>query len=809
MKKILYSLFVILSISALSYSQTSPKQELRGVWMASLGIDWPSTKGTDASTINAQKNQLVSIFNQHKTYGINAIFFHIRPKCDAVYKSDIEPWSTYLTGKQGTAPSDPNYDPLQFAVAEAHKRGIELHAWLNPYRVTATGENPASLASGNVAKLHPDWVIQCVNSGTSYPYQFLNPGLPEVREYLIKVIMDIVRRYDVDGIHFDDYFYPYTEYGTFSDDAAYNMYKGTFTDKASWRMNNVNMLLAAINDSIKAVKPWVKFGISPSGNQSVNTGIFCDTPGWLQGKYTDQSGQKHTGSSYIDYIMPQLYWAGYYGRLPLWSDASFLNSRHLYIGLPSYRYTETGFTPNELGWEMKTNRTTPTVKGGVFYNSSSLTVYNYAGCTDSLIHNFNVYAAITPKMTWLPGNSTKPNAPLNLRAEKNTSTGKYELKWDAPAKASDGDQAFFYIVYRFETEPTQDMLNDPSKILGTCGETTLSSAYAKYSVTSGDYYVVTAVDRYSNEGPISNVFHMNQPDQIPLAPVLKTPIDRAGNLVNTATLTWGSVPLAESYVLQIAKDSLFTKIIAYAPEHRKLSYTYNSVTPGIQYYWRVKAAGAGGNSEYSAPFEFESLIMSTPVLSEPKNATYNVVLNPVFKWPRVLNATSYRLLLSSDQNYVNVVVDTTIADTAFALSTPLKTDSYYYWHIKAKNAGAETGWSARWAFQTTAVSAVKDDKYEKEQKDTQVMEYSLKQNYPNPFNPSTVIRYSLAKDGNIRLSVFDVLGNEVAVLVDRYQNAGSHSMEFNAGRFSLTSGIYFYTLKAGGYVSTRKMIIVK
>lgn len=806
MKKILYCLLFVLSISHLSYSQASPKQELRGVWMASLGIDWPSSKGTDISTINTQKNQLISIFNQHKTYGINAIFFHVRPKCDAVYKSDIEPWSTYLTGKQGTAPSDPNYDPLQFAVQEAHRRGIELHAWLNPYRITATGENPASLASNNVANLHPEWVIKCVNSSTSYPYQFLNPGLPEVRAYLLKVIMDIVRRYDIDGIHFDDYFYPYTEYGTFNDDAAYNSYKGKFTDKASWRMNNVNMLLAAINDSIKAVKPWVKFGISPSGNPSVNTGIYCDTPGWLQGKYTDQSGTAHSGTPYIDYIMPQLYWASYYGRLPLWSDAAYLNGRHLYIGLPAYRYTESGFTPSEVAWEMKTNRTTPTVQGGVFYNSSSLTVYNYAGCTDSLIHNYYVYSALTPKMSWLPKSSSKPNAPSNLRVEKNSTTGKYELKWDAPVKLTNVPDPIFYVVYRFETAPTEEMLNDPTKILGTYGETTLPPAFAKYSVTSGDYYVVTSVDRYSNESQMSNVLHVSLPDQVPAVPVLNTPADHLASLVNSVTFTWQSTPLAESYALQFAADSLFTKIVAFAPEHKKLSYTYNGLKTGVKYYWRVKAAGTGGNSQYSAANQFEYAVQ---LLSEPPNVTREIPLNPVFKWKRINSATSYQFQLGVDQYFATLAADTTIADTAVVLPKQLDPNRYYYWHVKAKNQSGESAWSARWAFQTTAVTAVKEEKSEKDQKDQQVREYSLRQNYPNPFNPSTVIRYSLAREGNVRLSVYDVLGNEVAVLVDRYQTAGSHSIEFDADRFNITSGIYFYTLRTSGFVSTRKMIIVK
>ena len=813
MKKVLYCLFFVLCTSVLSYSQTSPKQELRGVWMASLGIDWPSSRGTSSSTISSQKSQLITIFNQHKSYGINAIFFHVRPQCDAVYKSTIEPWSQYLTGTQGAAPSDPGYDPLQFAVEEAHKRGMELHAWINPYRVRLSTDTKPSVAPGNIINTHPEWVIKCSTS----EYRFLDPGLPAVRAYLIKVIMDIVRRYDVDGIHFDDYFYPYASYGAFNDDATFNANKGTFTGRTAWRYNNVNMLLAAINDSIKAVKPWVKFGVSPLGNLSGNSELYCDVPGWLQGKYTDLSGQKHPGPSYIDYIMPQLYWVGYYGRLPDWSGSLFLNGRHLYIGLPSYRYTESGFTPNELGWEMKTNRTTPTVQGAVFYNSNSLTVSNFAGCTDSLIHHFYLYSAITPKMTWLPGSNTRPNAPTNLRAEKNASTGKYELKWDAPAAASDGDAAFSYVVYRSETEPSEGMLSDPTKILGTYGETTLPSAFAKYSVTNGDYYVVTAIDRYSNESPMSSVLHVSLPnDQVPAVPVLKTPADHALIAKNPTTklyqttLSWQGVPLAESYVLQIAKDSLFKKIVAYAPEHRKLSYAYSSVTLGVQYYWRVKAAGAGGSSTNSAVFEFEADTIVAPGMSLPKYTEMNVSLKPVFKWQNISNATSYQLQLSTNQDFAsNIIVDTTLTDTTFIITNALELERIYYWHVKAKNLFKQSVWSARWPFKTTSVSGVKEDKDAKEQKDQQVREYSLKQNYPNPFNPSTVIRYSLAKEGMVRLSVFDVLGNEIAVLADRYQTAGSHSVEFDADRFHLTSGIYFYTLKTYGYLSTRKMIIVK
>lgn len=803
MKKTLYCLFLVLCLSVLSYSQTLPKQELRGVWIASLGIDWPKSAGTTASVIQTQKNELTTIFDLHKGYGLNAIYFHVRPKCDAVYKSNYEPWSAYLTGKQGTAPSDPNYDPLTFAVQEAHKRGMELHAWLNPYRILGTGDDPAAVADNNVMKLHPGWVIKC----TGTEYRFLDPGLPEVREYLIKVIMDIVRRYDVDGIHFDDYFYPYASYGAFNDDASYNKYKGTFTNKTDWRNNNVNLLLSMINDSIKTVKPWIKFGISPSGNPSVNQEIFCDAFGWLQGKYTDTLGVKHTGTSYIDYIMPQLYWVSYNNQLPAWSGASTLNGRHLYIGLPAYRYADKGFTPNELGWEMRTNRSTGTVSGGVYFSSQSLTEWNYAGCTDSLMHNFYLYPAITPKMAWIPGSTTKPNAPANLRAEKNTVTGKYELKWDAPAKATDGDTAFAYVVYRFETQPTAEMLNDPTKIFGTYGQTTLPPAFAKYSATSGDYYVVTAVDRYSNESAMSNVLHVSMPDQVPGKPVLQIPADNTANLTTTATLSWQSTPLAESYVVQVAKDSLFKTVVAYAPEHRKTSFVYSTVAAGQKYYWRVKAAGAGGTGLYSNPFKFESGIPVNPVLSYPAHQASEIPVKPTLKWIKESKATTYQLQVGTNSLMTTgIVVDTMVTDTAVTLSKTLALNKIHYWRVKAINTLGTSDWSNQWGFKTTATSDVKD---EKEQKDQVVREFSLKQNYPNPFNPSTVVKYSTAKDGMVRLSVFDVLGKEVAVLVDRYQNAGSHSVEFNADKFNLTSGIYFYTLKTSDYLATRKMILVK
>ncbi|MGE5681175.1 MAG: family 10 glycosylhydrolase, partial [Bacillota bacterium] len=723
MKKNLYFL-LIFAVSTQLFSQyPSQKYALRGVWIASLGIDWPGTSGTTASDIAAQKGQLTQILDAHKSYGMNAMFFHVRPKCDAVYKSTLEPWSTYLTGQMGKAPSDPNYDPLQFAIQESHKRGMELHAWLNPYRAVGSTDDPNAVSSNHVTKLHPEWIIKCNGS----EYRFLNPALPEVRAYLIKVIMDIVRRYDVDGIHFDDYFYPYASYGAFNDDASFNLYKGKFTDRALWRKNNVNLLLTMINDSIKAVKPWVKFGISPSGNPSVNQEIYCDAFGWLAGNYTDTTGTAHTGTPYIDYIMPQLYWVQYNGNLGSWSGASTLNGRHLYIGAPAYRYTESGFTPNELGWEIKTNRTVPTVKGEVYFSSKSLTQSNFAGCTDSLMHNYYVYPAITPKMSWLPGSSKKPNAPTNFRFEKNTSTGKYEFLWNKPAPATDGDTATVYVIYRLNTnQPASADLDDPTKMFGYTGQTVFSQNEGHYSVTSGSYYVVTAFDRYSNESAMSNVIQVNLPDQIPATPVLTSPADKDRSQSTYAVLKWSADPLAQSYQLQVAKDAAFTQITTNYFELKATTIAVYGIDPAAKYYWRVKTSGIGGSSAWSPVFQFESGIPVYPTLAEPKHTAGDIPLNPTLKWLKQDKATSYRVQVGTQSTMTtNIILDTTVTDTLVALKG-LTTNKIYYWHVKSINSLGQSDWTQTWGFKTTATSAVKKDET------VSVREYSLEQNYPNP-----------------------------------------------------------------------------
>jgi uncharacterized lipoprotein YddW (UPF0748 family) len=276
-----------------------PKRQLRGVWIASVSnINWPSAPGLSAAQ---QQAELTALLDAAVRMRMNAVYLQIRPAADALYDSPYEPWSQYLTGTQG---QDPGYDPLAFAVAEAHKRNLELHAWMNPYRVS-TQPDPSLLVPTHPARVHPDW---CVQYGGQLYY---DPGVPAVMDFDVQVITDVAKRYDIDGIHFDDYFYPYPV-GTadFPDDPTFAAYGAGFPDKATWRRANVDKLVSTLHRELRAVKPWVKWGISPFGiwrNQATDPSgsatnglqsydaLSSDTRGWVQ-------------KGWLDYIAPQLYW---------------------------------------------------------------------------------------------------------------------------------------------------------------------------------------------------------------------------------------------------------------------------------------------------------------------------------------------------------------------------------------------------------------------------------------------------------------------------------------------------------------------
>ncbi len=480
----------------------SPKREFRAAWLATVvNLDWPSSR---TLTVANQKLELTKLLDSLKLYNVNTVIFQIRAECDAFYNSAIDPWSYWLTNSQGTPPS-PLYDPLQFAIEEAHKRGMELHGWFNPYRAYRQ-TNTYTTANSHVTKTHPDWVITCPDG-----YKFLDPGLPSVRDYVTSVVYDVTNRYDIDGVHFDDYFYPYPEHSfTNQDSATYANYPRGFTNLGNWRRDNVNTLIKQVNDTIKSIKPWVKFGISPFGiwKNGVPSGIvgldaystiYCDAMAWLKDKS-------------IDYLTPQLYWkfggSQDYAKLqPWWADSAAKYGLHYYPGHALYRVnpSDGNWAAEEIPNQIRFDRSNPIVQGGVFFRTKSYTA-NYKGVTDSLKNDLYKYKALLPIMNWK--DTLPPNPPQFLRYET-LSANRIKLIWDLPQTASDGDSAKRYVVYRF-TSPNilQSDLNNSTNIMNIEGIRE-SIIPAPPNTSQTYYYMVTTLDRNFNESNVSNILAVN------------------------------------------------------------------------------------------------------------------------------------------------------------------------------------------------------------------------------------------------------------------------------------------------------------
>ena len=485
------ALFLALLLTTPALHAQTDKQEFRGAWIASvINLDWPSCRTCSPAQ---QQSNLIRMLDGLQDSGINAVLFQVRSEGDALYPSEIEPWSYWLTGEQGTAPS-PVWDPLAFAVEESHKRGMELHAWLNPYRADRGSNYPK--AATHVTNENPEWLLSI---GT---LKIFDPGLQVSRDRVAAVVADITRRYDVDGIHFDDYFYPYPPNQIGSEDAAsFAADPRGFTDIGDWRRDNINRMVAQVQDSILAVDPEVVFGISPfgiwkNGTPSGITGldaygtIYADAVHWL----TNET---------IDYVTPQTYWAfgggQDYGKLVPWWE-SVRNDRHLYPGLGLYRaerntFSGALFKPTEIPNQIRFARATEGVQGTVLFRAKNVTQFQTQGFRDTLQVDLYRQPALPPTMTWK--SQEAPGMPTALTAAHTSGEGAVTLDWTAPA---DGDaEARFYAVYRIPTSEAGDLAAataDGRYLARVTGETTV----VDYPTLSGDFvYAVTAVSANSIE----------------------------------------------------------------------------------------------------------------------------------------------------------------------------------------------------------------------------------------------------------------------------------------------------------------------
>ena len=459
MKKI----YILLSFFTLVFVQNSvaqKKYEFRGVWVATVGnIDFPSSKFLST---DAQKEEFIKLVEMNKRNGMNALVVQIRPASDAFYPSQYEPWSEFLTGKQGTPPN-PYYDPLKFMIAETHKRGMEFHAWMNPYRAVFNIYK-SSVSPTHITKIHPDWFITYGNT------KYFDPGNKDAQKFVVNVVRDVVKRYDIDAIHFDDYFYPYHIAGKeFMDTASYRRY-GNGMNLADWRRSNVDSIIRHLSIAIKEENKYCKFGISPFGvwrnsdndpegsnTKSIVTNyddLYADILLWLKNKW-------------VDYIVPQLYWEisqkslGFKVLTDWWARHTY--GRQLYIGQGIYRALE----PHSYAWHHKNElpdqiqflRKYPQIDGSVFFSSNTFNS-NPNGWSDSLRNNYYKYPAIPPPMAWI--DSTRPLPPILSYDSSGATffTTSIDLYFRDSVK---NDLVNRYVIYQFNDLDNLDQ-NDPKNI---------------------------------------------------------------------------------------------------------------------------------------------------------------------------------------------------------------------------------------------------------------------------------------------------------------------------------------------------------
>jgi uncharacterized lipoprotein YddW (UPF0748 family) len=478
-----------------------PKREFRGAWVATVAnIDFPSKQTLSKEQFS---EEWIKTLDFLQDAGFNAVLAQVRPAGDAFYHSKISPWSKYLSGKQGK-PIDEEFDPMRFMIEEAHKRNLEFHAWLNPYRASMD-TSTVNLSDMHPYKHHPEWFLSY--GGKMY----FNPALPDVRNYITEIVMEIVMEYEVDAIHFDDYFYPYPAAGEiFPDSKDFTTYGFGYFSIDDWRRHNIDLMISQVSQMIKLVSPHVKFGISPFGvwrnlskdpqlgsatRAGINTydDLFADVRGWLE-------------KGWIDYVVPQIYWnigfsvADYEVLVKWWEKNSF--ERNLYIGHAAYKVNnnpeEAWKKPGEIPRQIRLNRQSPNVKGSIFYNTNSL-LKNPLGLTDSLRNRYYTAPALLPEMPYL--NIPVATAPVlgKPKLEAGAVTFDCSVKENSPTAA-------YLIVYRFEDRLPGDY-NNPNNILQIVplnGATKVK--IEDKDVTQGKIYTysVSAANKAHTESVLSN-----------------------------------------------------------------------------------------------------------------------------------------------------------------------------------------------------------------------------------------------------------------------------------------------------------------
>nr|WP_315150240.1 family 10 glycosylhydrolase [uncultured Flavobacterium sp.] len=502
-------LFIVLLLSLLNsntsfsqcvtgneFNKNTPKRDLRGVFVASVfNLNWPTNKTASPAT---QQAELRTILDNLKANGYNSVFLQVRSECDAMYSSAIEPWSQWLTGTQGLAPS-PLWDPLSFAVTEAHTRGLELHAWLNPYRAQTSSVATYPKAANHVINTNPSWIF---TSSTNANLKILDPGIPAVTTYITSIVQDIASRYNVDGIHFDDYFYPaggMIASPSNQDAASYAAYNPGSLTLSDWRRDNVNKMIASVYDAIQTINTTnnknIVFGVSPFGiwksgapagitGQSSFNDLFCDPIAWLN-------------AGKVDYLAPQLYWKitggqDYIALSKWWNDQIKSKNKQLYVSQGYYKMEDSNnWNASEIQNQINQNRATTmdVTFGQIAYSYTS--IKNNAKTINTTLNGAQFqYKSFAPPIAGK--DSFCPEKPANIRF------GALKIMWDTPAASpDDADLPEKYVVYAFNSaaEAITNM-NDGSKIVDIVVGNELALTQ---SMIDTKFFVVSSLDKNNNE----------------------------------------------------------------------------------------------------------------------------------------------------------------------------------------------------------------------------------------------------------------------------------------------------------------------
>jgi uncharacterized lipoprotein YddW (UPF0748 family) len=476
---------------------TAAPKQLRGMWLTTVrNIDWPSRPGLDAETVKAEFRGWLDLAQR---LNHNAVFVHVRPSGDAFWPSEFAPWSQWLTGR--TDGQSPGWDPMEFMITETHARNMEFHAWFNPYKASQAG-SLAALAPNHPLRAHPDWAVSYPAAPATAARLYYDPGNPEARRFVEDSILEAVARYDVDGVHFDDFFYPYPSGGQdFPDQAAFARYGANAASRADWRRQNVNLLVQEMSVRIKELKPWVKFGISPFGiwrNKATDPAgsatrglesydaIYADTRLWVT-------------KGWLDYVVPQLYWhigfdkADYAKLLPWWSATVKGTHVQLYIGQADYRVGEAGAwrDPAQLERQLALNRKYA-VNGSVHFSAKQLRA-DKLGSVGRYRAAHYAGPALVPAMGHLPG--VRPSAPTLTEARRDD-RGMVSLSWTSDDKAP----ATRHAVYRVDLAG-----EEPAMLVGTVAGGDRRQTWVDHTAAADRAYAycVSGLDRLWNEGPAS------------------------------------------------------------------------------------------------------------------------------------------------------------------------------------------------------------------------------------------------------------------------------------------------------------------